>query len=140
MPPTPPHDSVLPSSPTGVHGLNKRVSSKYLTIPSAGGHCSRSSLGCSPSQGSMSSASAVSQDSDSLIDDGESSSRPIDPACGYRRHIRDTERAASRKFTLMPVPARAYHQSRISSTSSGVTTGSDGQGDEEELAADDAIG
>jgi hypothetical protein len=88
----------------------------------------------------MSSASAVSRDSESLIDDDESSSHPIDPACRYQKCIHNIERAASRKFTLIPVPAHTYHQSRISSTSSGVMTGSDGQGDNEELVADDATG
>lgn len=122
MPPTPPHDAVLPSGPTIVHGLVKRVSSAYLSIPSAGIPCSRSSGACSPSQSPISSASTVSETSEtaSLIEDSDS---PLssDTSCDYQERVRDMERAASKKFTLMPVPAHAYKQTRTSSVSSGVT-------------------
>lgn len=104
MPPTPPYDVTPPC-----YSPFKRSSACVDAAPTVFRR-PRSTQACSPSHFSRRAASFNSYASGS---EGTGSSM----SCDQEDRMRDIERAIERKFTLMPVPARAYKQTRCSSAS-----------------------
>lgn len=101
MPPTPPCDDPPPCYP---RGPSKRT-------PSAAVQQSRSARPRSPAHSVTSSTTYDSDPEDTSF------LMSCDTSSDHEDRVRDLERATERKFTLMPVPARAYRQARSSSAS-----------------------
>jgi PHO85 cyclin-1 len=123
MPPTPPHDVVIPETPTILRGPTEHTSSAFLCVPPSETRHSRSSRSCSSdSTPSIDSCNSDVSEMSSLIEDTGS---PVssDTSCDHQERVFDIKQAASRTFNLMPVPARAYRQGRIPLTSTATFDG-----------------
>lgn len=117
MPPTPPYDDEKPLLSAGVPGLVNRISSAHISVPPTRGHSWSTHQG-SPTNSTLSYLTSLSGSSGaSSLTDDTTSSISSDASYDHQERMRDLERATERKFKLMPVPARAYRQARISSAS-----------------------
>lgn len=113
MPPTPPYDDEKSLSLAEIPKLVSRMSSAYISAP----HSCPARQG-SPTNSTQNYLNSLRRSSgaSSLTDDA-TSSICSDASYDHQERMRDLDRATERKFKLMPVPARAYRQARISSTS-----------------------